>query len=59
MASFLDGDCLSNYAEKPNDWKPSGKRIKRRLYRSGNNCFVNADCNRHLQKYSNAYLNYL
>ncbi|NEP77299.1 MAG: transposase [Okeania sp. SIO3B3] len=45
IASFLDGDYLPNYGEKPNDWKPSGKRIKRGLYRSGNNCFVNADCN--------------
>ncbi len=45
IASFLDGDYLPSYGEKPNDWKPSGKRIKRGLYRSGNNCFVNADCN--------------
>ncbi|WP_293058451.1 transposase [Okeania sp. SIO2B3] len=45
VASFLDGDYLPNYGEKPNDWKPSGKRIKRGLYRTGNNCFVNADCN--------------
>ncbi|WP_375341161.1 hypothetical protein [Okeania sp. SIO1I7] len=29
IASFLDGDDLPNYGEKPNDWKPSGKRIKR------------------------------
>ncbi|WP_293084149.1 hypothetical protein [Okeania sp. SIO3B5] len=29
IASFLDGDNLPNYGEKPNDWKPSGKRIKR------------------------------
>ncbi|NEQ71825.1 MAG: hypothetical protein F6K23_01240 [Okeania sp. SIO2C9] len=35
--SFLDGDDLPNYGEKPNDWKPksfrqaslTGKRIKR------------------------------
>ncbi|NEO56446.1 MAG: IS200/IS605 family element transposase accessory protein TnpB [Okeania sp. SIO3B5] len=45
MASFLDGDCLPIYGEKPNDWKPSGKRTKRGLYRTGNNCLVNADCN--------------
>ncbi|GGA05596.1 hypothetical protein [Okeania sp. KiyG1] len=43
--SFLDGENLPNYGEKPNDWKPSGKRIKRGLYRSGNNCLINADCN--------------
>ncbi|NEN89989.1 MAG: IS200/IS605 family element transposase accessory protein TnpB, partial [Okeania sp. SIO3H1] len=42
IASFLDGDNLPNYGEKPNDWKPSGKRIKRGLYRSSNNCLINA-----------------
>ncbi|NEQ74425.1 MAG: IS200/IS605 family element transposase accessory protein TnpB [Okeania sp. SIO2C9] len=29
---------------RANDWKPSGRRTKRGLYRTGNNCFVNADC---------------
>ncbi|WP_293158957.1 hypothetical protein [Okeania sp. SIO2C9] len=33
------------YGEKPNDWKPSGKRTKRGLYRTGNNWCVNVDCN--------------
>jgi putative transposase len=45
-ASFLDGDYLPIYGEKPNDWKPSGKRTKRGLYRVG--CkwwYINADCN--------------
>ncbi len=45
IASFLDGDDLPIYGEKPNDWKPSGKRIKRGLYRTGNNWCINADCN--------------
>ena len=45
IASFLDGDDLPNYGEKPDDWKPSGKRTKRGLYRSGNNWLINADCN--------------
>ena len=45
IASFLDGDYLPNYGEKPDDWKPSGKRIKRGLYRSSNNWLINADCN--------------
>ncbi|MDJ0516231.1 MAG: transposase [Trichodesmium sp. MO_231.B1] len=45
IASFLDGDYLPNYGEKPNDWKPSGKRTKRGLYRSSNNWLINADCN--------------
>ncbi|MEY2833236.1 MAG: hypothetical protein RLZZ574_2495, partial [Cyanobacteriota bacterium] len=59
-ASFLDGDYLPTYGEKPkvassevsseacddrNDWKPSGKRIKRGLYRTTNNWYINADCN--------------
>jgi IS605 OrfB family transposase len=42
-ASFLDGDPLPKYGEKPNDWKPSGKRVKRGLYRSANNWYVNSD----------------
>ncbi|WP_293084545.1 IS200/IS605 family accessory protein TnpB-related protein [Okeania sp. SIO3B5] len=45
IASFLDGDDLPIYGEKPNDWKPSPKRIKRGLYRSSNNWLINADCN--------------
>ncbi|MGB3512754.1 MAG: transposase [Microcoleaceae cyanobacterium] len=53
IASFLDGDYLPTYGEKPNDWKPksfghasrTGKRIKRGLYKSCNNWLINADCN--------------
>jgi putative transposase len=44
-ASFLDGDSLPKYGEKPSGWKASGKRVKRGLYRSGNNSVVNADLN--------------
>ena len=59
-ASFLDGDYLPIYGEKPkgasgevsspacdarDDWKPSGKRTQRGLYRTANNWYVNADCN--------------
>ena len=44
-ASFLDGDYLPKYGEKPSDWKPSGKRTSRGLYRSANHGYVNADCN--------------
>jgi IS605 OrfB family transposase len=44
-ASFLDGDSLPTYGEKPDDWKPSGKRTKRGLYRTANNWYVNADAN--------------
>jgi IS605 OrfB family transposase len=44
-ASFLDGDSLPRYGEKPPEWKASGKRIKRGLYRSANGAVVNADLN--------------
>jgi len=44
-ASFLDGDSLPKYGEKPSGWKASGKRIKRGLYRSSNGSIVNADLN--------------
>lgn len=45
-ASFLDGDCLPTYGEKPKDWKPSGRRTKRGLYRVGyGQWYLNADCN--------------
>jgi len=44
-ASFLDGDSLPQYGEKPAGWKASGKRVKRGLYQSGNNSLVNADLN--------------
>lgn len=44
-ASFLDGDDLPTYGEKPDDWKPSGKRTKRGLYRTAINWYINADGN--------------
>ena len=44
-ASFLDGDSLPKYGEKPEGWKASGKRVQRGLYRSGNGLVVNADLN--------------
>ncbi|MCX5983799.1 MULTISPECIES: transposase [Nostocales] len=44
-ASFLDGDSLPKYGEKPEGWKASGKRVKRGLYESGDGSFVNADLN--------------
>jgi putative transposase len=42
-ASFLDGDSLPRYGEKPPGWKASGRRIKRGLYRSADGTVVNAD----------------
>ncbi|MEG5060317.1 transposase [Microcoleus sp. A2-C5] len=42
-ASFLDGDSLPKYGEKPLGWKASGRRIKRGLYCSADGSLVNAD----------------
>ncbi len=44
-ASFLDGDSLPRHGEKPNQWKASGKRVKRGMYRSSDGSLINADCN--------------
>ena len=44
-ASFLDDDFLPTIGAKPDSWEPSGKRIKRGLYRMGANHYINADCN--------------
>lgn len=42
-ASFLDGDSLPKHGEKPEGWKASGKRVKRGLYRTANNWYINCD----------------
>ena len=44
-ASFVDGDSLPKHGEKPEAWESSGKRVKRGLFRSANNLYINADCN--------------
>lgn len=44
-ASFLDADLIPVYGEKPAGWNPTGKRVKRGLYRTSNGFMVNADCN--------------
>jgi putative transposase len=44
-SSYLDNDELPKYGEKPKEWKPSGKRVERGLYRTANFGYVNADCN--------------
>ena len=44
-ASFLDDDFLPNYGEKPEQWKPSGKRTKRGEYKTNKKRNMNADCN--------------
>jgi IS605 OrfB family transposase len=45
IASFLDGDSLPKYGEKPEGWKASGRRVSRGLYKSGNGSLINADLN--------------
>lgn len=42
-ASFLDGDFIPKYGEKPENWKPSGKRIATKLFRTAKGWLVNAD----------------
>ncbi|MDJ0675841.1 MAG: transposase [Calothrix sp. MO_167.B42] len=44
-SSFLDGDFLPTFGEKPEGWKPSGRRVKRGMYRTGKGLLVNADLN--------------
>ncbi len=44
-SSYLDGDSLPVYGEKPEGWKASGKRVKRGLYQSADTSIVNADLN--------------
>lgn len=44
-SSFLDNDLLPIFGEKPEGWRPSGKRTKRGLYRTAQNQYINADCN--------------
>lgn len=44
-ASYLDGDSLPVYGQKPEGWKASGKRVERGLYRSANGSIINADLN--------------
>ena len=45
LASSLDNDDIPTYGEKPDNWKASGKRVKRGLYRSENGIELNADIN--------------
>ncbi len=44
-ASFLDSDELPTFGAKPEGWKESGRRVKRRLYCSKHGFKINADCN--------------
>ncbi|RUT09831.1 hypothetical protein DSM106972_003260 [Dulcicalothrix desertica PCC 7102] len=44
-ASFIDNDFIPVHGNKPVDWIPSGKRVKRGLYISQNGIAINADIN--------------
>ncbi|MEG4440691.1 transposase [Microcoleus sp. AT9_B5] len=44
-ASFVDNDSLPTFGEKPEGWLPTGKRVKRGLYRTAQGWLINADCN--------------
>lgn len=44
-ASFLDNDFLPVFGEKPEGWKPCGRRITRGQYRTATGFVINADCN--------------
>jgi lycopene cyclase CruP len=44
-ASFLDADELPTFGAKPEGWKESTRRVKRRLYCSKDGVKINADCN--------------
>ncbi len=44
-ASFVDNDFLPTIGAKPEGWEESGRRVKRGLYRTATNQYINADCN--------------
>lgn len=46
-SSFLDNDTLPVFGDKSTleGWKELGKRVKRGLYRTANNWYINADAN--------------
>ena len=43
--SFLDQDYIPEFGVNDNLFNPSGKRVKRGLYRSGSGTYINADVN--------------
>ncbi len=44
-ASFLDDDFIPEYGNRPKGWKPSGRRIATKLYRTAKKWIINADSN--------------
>ena len=45
QSSFLDEDKVPRHREKPSEYKFSGKRVNRGLYRASNGKLLNADAN--------------
>lgn len=45
VSSHLDGDTPPVYGQKPDGWTPSGRRMKRGLYRTARSEKINADLN--------------
>jgi putative transposase len=45
VGSFLDGDLLPKYGEKPEGYKPSGTRITRGTYKTKNGIIISSDVN--------------
>jgi len=43
--SFFDNDYIPTYKQNDELFNPSGKRIKRGLYKTKNNLLINADIN--------------
>lgn len=44
-ASFLDNDVIPTYGKSDEEYKFSGKRIKRSLYKAADGTIINADLN--------------
>jgi transposase len=44
-ASFINGDSLPAFGEKPEGWHSSGKRTKCSLFHTAFNWYINADAN--------------
>jgi putative transposase len=44
-SSFLDNDSIPNYGDDISQWKPSGRRVKRGLYKTKSGRCLNSDIN--------------
>ena len=45
QSSFLGGDNMPKFGEKPEGWKASGKRVSRGVYKTSDGFKINADAN--------------